>query len=193
MKMVKQSLQMLLWMILITGIAYPLLVTLAAQLVMPEQANGQIIHVNGKAVGSHLIGQKFVSEKYFWGRPSAHDYNPLYSGGSNLGPISLELKNLVSKRRSDLLKVNGEEASASVPSDLLYASGSGLDPHITLEAALFQKSRIVKARGGDDAFNERVFEMIMRFVEKRKFGFIGMPYLNVLELNLALDELQVKL
>lgn len=183
---------MLLWMMLLTGIVYPLLITLIAQLTMPEQANGSIIYLQGKAVGSREIGQKFVSEKYFWGRPSAHDYDPLHSGGSNLGPISLELKKLVTERRSHLVKANNVDDSGFVPSDLLFASGSGLDPHITVEAALFQKSRIVKARGGDEAYNELLNDMILNMVKKRQFGFIGVPYLNVLELNLALDELQVK-
>jgi K+-transporting ATPase ATPase C chain len=183
---------MLLWMMVLTGIIYPLLVTLVAQLAMPVQANGSIIHLQGKAVGSRAIGQKFVSEKYFWGRPSAHDYNPLNSGGSNLGPISLKLKKLVSERRSHLVKVNNIDDSGFIPSDLLFASGSGLDPHITVEAAFFQKSRIVKARGGDEAYHELLNDMIISMVKKRKFGFIGVPYLNVLELNLALDELQVK-
>jgi potassium-transporting ATPase KdpC subunit len=180
---------MLFWMTLITGAIYPLLVTMTVQLIMPEKANGSIIYVHGKAVGSKLIGQKFASDKYFWGRPSAHDYDPLYSGGSNLGPISLELKKLVAERKSHLLKANGGE---SVPDELLFASGSGLDPHIYIKTALFQKSRIVKARGGDGDFDAKLSEMIMSKAKKRTFGFIGMPCVNVLELNLALDEIQEK-
>lgn len=183
--MIKRSLLLLLWMTLITGIIYPLLITLITQLTMPEQANGSIIHVQGKVVGSKLIGQVFESEKHFWGRPSAHHYDSLHSGGSNLGPISQELKKQVSERKKRLSKDNGD-----VPAELLFASGSGLDPHISLEAALFQKDRIVKARGGGDAFDKSVSEMIMSKVQKRRFGFIGMPCVNVLELNLALDELQ---
>lgn len=187
--MIKRSLWMMLWMTLITGVIYPLLITLFAQLVMPKQANGSMIYVHGKAVGSKLIGQKFESNRYFWGRPSANDYNPLYSGGSNLGPISLKLKELVSQRKTYLLKQNGKENSDFVPSELLFASGSGLDPHITVKAALFQKNRIVKARGGDEAFDRKISDIIIKKAEKRKFSFLGMPCVNVLELNLALDEL----
>lgn len=186
-----QSLKMLLWMILITGIAYPVLITLMAQFTMPFEANGSFLSVKDKVVGSRLIGQKFGSDKYFWGRPSAHDYDALASGGSNLGPISRELKELVAKRKANLLKTNAGDPE-SIPSDMLFASGSGLDPHITVQAALYQKSRIVKARGGDAAFNAKLDELIEKYSEQVKFHLIGVPCINVLELNLALDELQGK-
>lgn len=187
MKRFMQSFIMVLWMTLITGIVYPLLVTLIAQVTMPEKANGSMIHVNGKTVGSKLIGQAFESEKYFWGRPSAHQYDALMSGGSNLGPISAKLKQQVFERKEHLLQSNSEDP---IPTEMLFASGSGLDPHISLKAALFQKARIVQARGGGDAFDKQVSNLIMNKLQKRQFGFIGMPCLNVLELNLALDELQ---
>jgi len=187
--MFRRSLQMFLWMMLITGILYPLLITLIAQLTMPFKANGSFITSHEKVVGSRLIGQKFESEKYFWGRPSAVDYNSLSSGGSNLGPISLTLKNLVAERKEHLLKADDKISATMIPSDLLFASGSGLDPHITVEAALFQKARIVKARGLNDASLESLSQMIDQMIEIREFGFLGIPCLNVLELNLALDEL----
>jgi K+-transporting ATPase ATPase C chain len=187
--MVKTSLRMLLMMLLITGIAYPLLITLVAQAAMYHKANGSFISVNGKTVGSSLIGQKFESEKYFWGRPSAVDYNPLNSGGSNLGAGSAVLKKQVEERRANLGKTNG---FSDIPSNLLFASGSGLDPHITVDAALFQKERVLKSRGytGEAAMNFE--ELIDRLIEERTFGFLGTPHINVLELNLALDQLQVK-
>lgn len=187
--MFKRSLRMWLWLTLITGIVYPLFITLVSQLAMPFQANGSLLNFQNRIVGSRLIGQNFTSDKYFWGRPSAHDYNSLLSGGSNLGPISLTLKELVASRRSRLQQDNAE---ALIPSELLFASGSGLDPHITLEAALFQWPRIVKARSGDYAYSVRLHDMIVNMVQKRKFGFLGTPTLNVLELNLALDGLEVR-
>lgn len=192
MNTLKRAFLLLFWMTLLTGLIYPLLVTSIAQLAMPVQANGSIIFINGRAIGSKLIGQNFESEKYFWGRPSSQDYNGLLSGGSNLGPTSPKLKNLVIERKTHLLEVNNKGSSDKVPTELLFASGSGLDPHISLEAALFQKSRIVKARKGDAAFDKKLSDLITSMVTQRKFGFIGLPCLNVLELNLALDELQEK-
>jgi len=183
-----QSLKMLLWMVLITGIVYPVLITLIAQLTMPFHANGSLVMVNHKVIGSQLIGQKFESDKYFWGRPSASGYDPLFSGGSNLGQISRKLKTLVEERREYLLKAN-IGSSGIIPSDLLYASGSGLDPHLTIEAVQFQKARIVKSRGGGESFDAKLQEKIDNLVERKKFGFIGVPYINVLELNIALDEI----
>ncbi|HEV8051670.1 MAG TPA: potassium-transporting ATPase subunit KdpC [Parachlamydiaceae bacterium] len=189
--MFKRSFKMLILMLLLTGIAYPLFVTLIAQLVVHHQANGSFIVSNGKIVGSRLIGQKFDSEKYFWGRPSASDYNALSSGGSNLGPASAVLKKKVGERKAHLRKSAG--TSESIPSDLLFASGSGLDPHITIEAAQFQKERISRARGYNGKAAESFDRLIERLIEKRTFGFLGTPHVNVLELNLALDAMQVKL
>lgn len=187
--MFKRSLLMFLWMTLITGIVYPLLITLTSQIAMPFQSNGSLISSHDRVIGSRLIGQKFLADKYFWGRPSANDYNGLASGGSHLGPINLTLKELVETRRKDLQKYNQE---SSVPSDLLFASASGLDPHITVEAAIFQMQRIVYARGGGAELNQQVYNLIHDKIQKRKFGFLGTPTLNVLELNLALDGLQAK-
>jgi potassium-transporting ATPase KdpC subunit len=189
--MFKRSLQMFFWMTLITGIAYPLLITLLAQLTMPFKAKGSLLVLHEKIVGSRLIGQKFELEKYFWGRPSAVDYNALSSGGSNLGPISLTLKNLVITRKKHLLETNGNGDAMPIPGDLLFASGSGLDPHISVEAALFQKNRIARTRGLNDSSKERFNEIIDELIEKRKKNFSGIPCVNVLELNLALDELKL--
>lgn len=186
--MLNRSLRMLLLMLLITGVAYPLLITLVAQVTMHHKANGSFISVDGKTVGSRLIGQKFASDKYFWGRPSASDYNSLQSGGSNLGAGSAVLKKNVEERRAHLARSGG--SSAVIPSDLLFASGSGLDPHISVEAALFQKERISKARGYTGEAANNFDRLVERLIEKRTFGFVGVPCVNVLELNLALDELK---
>ncbi len=188
--MFNRSLRVLFLMLLITGVAYPLLITLVAQVTMHHKANGSFIVVNGKTIGSHFIGQKFTSEKYFQGRPSAVDYNPLLSGGSNLGASSEVLKKLVAERRDHLRKAGN--SSAVIPADLLFASGSGLDPHITVEAALFQKERIARARGYSGEVAKNFDQLIDKMIEKRTFGFLGTSHLNVLELNLALDELQGK-
>lgn len=186
--MLRKSLQMFLWMMFLTGIVYPLFITLLAQMTMPFKANGSFITFNQKIVGSRLIGQKFELEKYFWGRPSASDYQGLSSGGSNLGQISLVLKNLVINRKELLKKMNPLGGNI-FPSDLLFASGSGLDPHITVEAAYFQKNRIAKARHLDESSILTLTHLIENRMIKRTFGFLGKPCLNVLEMNLALDEI----
>lgn len=166
-------------MTFLTGLLYPLLITLIAQTTMKPQADGEILLHQGKKVGSSHIAQKFESPKYFWPRPSAIDYNPLPSGGSNLGPTSASLKKTVEERKARF-------HSGNIPSELLFASGSGLDPHITSSAAYFQIDRVAQARGLD---SKRVKELVDRLIEKRRLGFLGEPCLNVLKLNLALDEL----
>lgn len=178
---------MLLWMTLITGLVYPFLITLTAQLMIPYRANGSFISVHQKIIGSKLIGQKFTADKYFWGRPSASDYNPQHSGGSNLGPISATLQQLVKSRKEHLEKTRDPDSPLAIPSDLLFASGSGLDPHITLQAVQFQKARVIKARKFDKEMEQKLEELIQEKTAKRIFGFFGTPCLNVLELNIALD------
>lgn len=198
--MLKRSLYMCLWMTLMTGVAYPLLITLVAQLTMPFKANGSLITANQKVVGSHLIGQSFTSDKYFWGRPSASNYDPLHSGGSNLGLISAKLKEQVQARKAHLnhthpsndpipLRTELLFASIPLPTDLLFASGSGLDPHITLEAGHYQKMRVAQARGFDEKQMQQLESLINFVKEQRTFKLIGRPFLNVLRLNIALDEL----
>jgi potassium-transporting ATPase KdpC subunit len=171
---------------LITGVAYPALVTAIAELVFPHQANGSLIVKDGKAVGSALIGQPFDDPKYFWGRPSATSpfgYNAASSAGSNLSPTNPDLIKTV-QGRVDALRTADPGNTAPVPVDLVTASGSGLDPHISPAAALYQVERVAKARKMSAA---DVRALVERHTEGRQLGFLGEPRVNVLALNLALD------
>ena len=166
---------------MLTGGIYPLVITAVAQLFFSYQANGSFIEFQDKKIGSVLIAQKFENVKYFWPRPSAIDFNPLPSGGSHLGPINVVLKKAVEKRRLMFISQGHPD---KVPSDLLYASGSGVDPHITPEAAYFQAARVAQARQLNEA---ELRKLIADHTEGATLGFIGEPRVNVLELNLALD------
>lgn len=171
---------------IICGVVYPLAVTAIAQIAFPRQANGSLISQGGQTVGSELIGQNFESPKYFWGRLSATSpaYNAAASSGSNLGPMNPALKKNV-QSRLDALKKADPQNSAPVPIDLVTASGSGLDPHISPAAAAYQVARVAKARGlGED----RVLDLVRQNTEDRTLGILGEPRVHVLKLNLALDE-----
>jgi K+-transporting ATPase ATPase C chain len=171
---------------LITGVAYPLVVTVIAKTVFPAQASGSLIVKDGKVIGSALIGQPFDDPKYFWGRPSATSpfpYNAGASAGSNQGPTNPDLIKAV-QSRVDALRAADPGNTAPVPVDLVTASASGLDPDISPAAALYQVRRVAKARKLDEA---AVRQLVERHVEDRQFGFLGEPRVNVLALNLALD------
>ena len=178
MKTILQSLRIYVVLTLLTGIVYPIAMTGIAQLLFPKQANGSRIVENGKLIGSDLLAQKFESPRYFWPRPSAADYATVPSGASNKGPTSADLKKAIDERRAKL----GEAA----PVDLLTASGSGLDPDISPEAARFQISRVAAAR---NISNQRISALVERTVEPPQFGFLGEPRVNVFRLNRALDKL----
>lgn len=180
---------LLLVMTLITGIAYPLLATGVAQVLFPHQANGSLIEKNGKPVGSALIGQYFDDPKYFWGRPSAtavKPYNGMASNGSNLGPTNPALRDVVQQRIAALRKAD-PDTTVPIPVDLVTASGSGLDPHISPAAAQYQVARVARARHLSPA---QVQEAIAKYTQGRQWGVLGEPRVNVLRLNLALDDLQ---
>lgn len=173
----------------ITGIAYPLAVTGIAKLVFPAAAGGSLILKDGKAVGSALIGQNFTEAKYFWGRPSAtapQPYNAAASGGSNQGPLNPVLVDAV-KGRIDALKAADPDNRQPLPADLVMASGSGLDPHISPAAAAYQVERVARAR---QVKTDVVAELVAANTEERQFGLFGDARVNVLKLNLALDALR---
>jgi K+-transporting ATPase ATPase C chain len=177
---------------LLLGLAYPLLITGIAQLAFPEKANGSLIVQGNKVIGSKLIGQKFDSEFYFWSRPSATDYGTMPSGGSNLGPTSSRLKQLVAGRAVQFTGFNQLPASETIPSEMLLASASGLDPHISPRAAMLQVERIVKARQFDNEKKQKLILSINELAEAPQFTFLGENRVNVLMLNIELDKLDGK-
>lgn len=168
----------------LTGVLYPLLVTAISNAVFFEKAAGSLVRSGENFVGSELIGQKFESPRYFHSRPSAVEYNPLPSGGSNLGLTSADLKKIVDERTAKLTADN--PGAGSPPADLLFASGSGLDPHISVAAADFQTARVARVRVLDVS---AVHKIVNDLTERRQFDMLGEPRVNVLRLNLAIDEL----
>jgi potassium-transporting ATPase KdpC subunit len=194
-KEIRPAIVLVVILTLITGLVYPLAMTGIAEAIFPKQAQGSLVKVDGKVVGSALIGQEFTSDKYFRGRQSATTapdpndpsktvpapYNAANSGGSNLGPTN---KALIERVKGDVDKLKAENPSAPVPIDLVTTTGGGLDPHITPEGALFQVPRVAKARNLPE---DRVRQLVNDHVEGRLFGVLGEPRVNVLALNMALD------
>lgn len=183
---IRPAIVLLIVLSVVTGLAYPALVTAIAQVAFPFQATGSLITRDGRVVGSALIGQPFDDPKYFWGRPSATSpfpYNAAASSGSNQGPTNPALLDSV-RGRVEALRAADPGNTAPVPVDLVTASGSGLDPHISPAAALYQVPRIARARKLDPA---AVQALVERHTEDRTFGILGDPRVNVLALNLALD------
>jgi potassium-transporting ATPase KdpC subunit len=194
---IRPAIVVLVALTLITGLAYPLAMTGVAQVIFPRQAQGSLIERDGKVVGSDLIGQVFTSDRYFHGRPSATTapdpkdstktvaapYNAANSGGSNLGPSN---KALIDRVQGDIDALKKENPSAPIPADLVTTSASGLDPHISPEAALFQVPRIAKARNLPE---DRIRQVVEETTEGRYLGLLGEPRVNVLLLNLALDRM----
>jgi K+-transporting ATPase ATPase C chain len=197
---IRPALVVLILLTLITGLAYPLAMTAIAGVIFPKQAQGSLIEKDGKVVGSALIGQEFKDDKYFHGRPSATSapdpadstktvsapYNAANSSGSNLGPTSKALNDRI---KDDVEKLKAENPRASVPVDLVTTSGSGLDPDLSPEAALFQVPRVAKARNMPE---EQVRQLVTAHSQGRMAGLLGEPRVNVLALNLALDRASAK-
>lgn len=190
MKTLIVSLKIFLFFTVLTGIVYPLLVTGIAHVAFPAKANGSLILRDNKIIGSELIGQQFDSTIYFTSRPSAVSYNPLPSGGSNYGLTNIKLKNLVSERRHQFIAFNQLDSLTEIPSEMLFASASGLDPHISPKAALLQLERVVKTRHFDESKKQRLLNSINELSEPPQLSLLGEHRINVLLLNLKLDEIK---
>lgn len=184
------AIKFLVVMTILTGILYPLLVTGLAQLTFPAKANGSMIWKDGKIAGSGLIGQQFDSSIYFWSRPSAGDYNAVPSGGSNIGPASGILMKMVKQRRILFTTENFIPDSVVVPKEMIFASASGLDPHISPEAAIMQVERISRARNFKAVQKAQLLQLIRHHTEEPQFSLLGERRINVFELNLALDNIR---
>jgi K+-transporting ATPase ATPase C chain len=183
------SLKIFLFFSVLTGVIYPLFVTGIAQLTMPAKANGSLILKNNKIIGSELIGQHFDSLIYFTSRPSAVSYNPLPSGGSNFGLTNAKLKHSVDSLKNQFIVFNQLDGSTTIPSEMVFASGSGLDPHISQKAALLQVDRIVSARNLSPDNKQRIIQSVMTITEAPQFLLLGEERVNVLKLNLELDKI----
>jgi K+-transporting ATPase ATPase C chain len=189
MKTLAIAIKIFLLLTILTGVIYPLLVTGIAKAVFPDKADGSLLIKGNQITGSKLIGQNFDSSAYFSGRPSATNYSTLPSGGSNLGPSNEKLRELADERRLHFIRFNELDSLTEVPSEMLFASASGLDPHISLQAAVLQVERVAKARGMNSAQKQQLINLVNNICEKPQFGFLGEERVNVLILNSELDKL----
>jgi K+-transporting ATPase ATPase C chain len=194
MKVILQAIRQTLVWTVICGIAYPVVMTVFSQLVFPEQANGSLVMRDGKIIGSALLAQQFTGSNYFWPRPSACTYGTgptglVASSGSNLGPTSGALQTNVQNNTAAFISGNNLPTNTVVPADIVFASASGLDPHISPEAARLQIARVAAARS---LSVDKVTGLVQKFTEGPQWGFLGEPRVNVLLLNVALDELEPK-
>ena len=178
MKNFMTALRLFLVMTVLTGVAYPLLITGVAHTLWPKKAGGSLVIKEGDVKGSLLIAQKFESSEYFWPRPSATDYNAAASSGSNKGPTNANLK-----------KIYDEGKSLGLPDEMIFTSGSGLDPHVSLESIQMRIDKVASARNLDGTQREELIKLIGKSVENRDLGLLGQPRVNVLKLNLAMDNL----
>lgn len=174
---------------ILTGVIYPLFITVISTIVFPVKSSGSMIEKDGKLLGSELIGQNFTSDKYFWSRPSAIDYNPAPSSGTNLGPTSAKLKQLYEERKKNFIEKNMIKDASTIPNEMLFASGSGVDPHISPISAILQVERVAKARTFNQSKKEKLIQLINSLTEKPQFSFLGNSVVNILLLNLELDKM----
>ena len=186
------SLKFLLLMTILTGVIYPIFITLIAQLFFNEKANGSLYYKNGEARGSFLLGQNFTDSIYFHSRPSAINYNPMPSGASNLGLTSKILFQQFEERKTQFVSYNFLDSSKQIPSEMLFASASGVDPNISKQAAYFQIPRIVHARNLDNEMTYQIYNLIDDNIIKPEFSILGVERVNVLQLNISLDQLDEK-
>lgn len=189
MKTILISLKIFLFLTILTGIVYPVIITVIAHLVFPESANGSLVFKDNKALGSELIGQAFDSNIYFSSRPSATGYNPIPSGGSNYGLSNSKLINQVLERKSKFIAYNSLDSLTIIPSEMLFASASGIDPHISQKAALMQVSRVADARNLNSLQQKKLVQSVIDHTEKPQFLIFGEERVNVLLLNIELNKL----
>jgi K+-transporting ATPase ATPase C chain len=194
MKIILQSIRLTILWTIICGLAYPIAITVVAQLAFKDQANGSLVMRDGKIIGSALLAQQFTGSNYFWPRPSACSYGTgpaglVASGGSNLGPTSGALQTNVMNNTAAFISGNNLPTNTPVPADMVFASASGLDPHISPEATQLQIARVAAARGLSP---DKVTALVDKFKEGSQWGFLGEPRVNVLLLNIALDEMDPK-
>ncbi|NVO18556.1 MAG: potassium-transporting ATPase subunit KdpC [Bacteroidetes bacterium] len=184
------ALKMIVFFTILTGLLYPLLITSLAQVAFPSEANGSLKLKNGKVIGSELIGQSFNDSVYFWSRPSSSGYNAMPGSGSNLGPTSAMLKKMVEERKKNFITLNHLDNSVSIPSEMLFASGSGLDPHISKQSAILQVNRVATARKMSREQKEQLISLIEKHTEPPQLSLFGEERVNVLMLNLDVDKIK---